>query len=536
MDDTTVRIPKKYQILEEIGRGSISIVYKALEPRQKRLVAVKVLPPQFTFDTDFVRRFLEAGKAASTLHHPNIVEIYEVGEREDLYYVVMQYVDGGSLARLLGQTAPAGEIPLQRAITIVEQVAAALDYAHQQSFFHHYLTPRDILLDSEDHVTVTDFGLKRTAVSTALVRGGFAIGTPEYMAPEQIRGRPADHRADIYALGAICYTMLAGRAPFEGDPPAVLHAQVYERPVPLRALNPALPLAVERVVEVALAKEPEQRYSSGAEFVRALKVAVEQREIAEPTRGRRAGAAPTPRPSAMLFSQPWVLVAILVAAVEGLCLAALVWAVLLFGGRMRLVSLGQVLASPTAIRVPTFVLQPPATSTVTPTPSPTTPVPPVQAIPTNTPSPTDTPTSIPTRTPALTVPGPQVQATATRTPTPRLTEPPAGTSTFTNLALARGIDANGEPVSPGTTFSPGGEPVYAFFEYHGMRAGIHWAHVWYRDSTELDRAEGLWPEEWGDRGVAWVFYAPAGGFTPGRYEVRLWVAGEVVARAAFTIR
>jgi serine/threonine protein kinase len=510
-DDSTVRIPKKYKILEEIGRGRLTIVYKAFEPRLDRHLVVKVLRPQLTPDEQLVRRFLEGAREALKLGHPNIAQLYDVGEREDFYYAAMQYVEGHSLAGLVEQ----GALPLEKALDIVEQVAAALDYAHGQGFYHHYLTPRDVLVDQEGRAFVTDFGLKR---AVAGMMPGIA---PEYMAPEQVRGRVADQRADLYTLGVICYAMLGGRPPFQGELPAVLHAQVYEPPVPLRVLNPSLPPDVERVLEIALAKEPERRFVSGAEFARALRAAAERdRQDTEP-RLKSVKPARPPRFALPTGGHLWLLAAIPAAFVGGICLVAMLWAFILLGGQLRRSGPPPVAAiSPTATRIPTFMVEPSATSTWVPTPFPT---------PSFTPSPPPTPTDTPRPTYTL-------RPTFTPTPAIPLAVAPTAPFTLSNLTLARSINADGEPVSPGTVFEPGSEPVYAFFNYEGMQAGTHWAHTWQQGNVELDRAEGDWPAEWGDRGLAWVYYAPAGGFTPGDYEVRIWVGGKVIISKTFSVK
>ena len=255
-----------YQIISEIGRGGMAMVYKAYHPTLERYVALKVLPPQFAFDTDFVKRFLLEARAAARLKHPNIVTIYDVGEQNGLYYIVMELVEGGSLAQLIqreGQLAPA------RAANILAQVASALDYAHALGFVHRDVKPSNILIGANDHATLTDFGIVKAAEGTRVTRTGTMMGTPEYMSPEQIRGQPVDGRADIYALGIVCYEMLAGRVPFAGDTARVLYGQVHETPPPL-AINSRALRTVEQALAGALAKDPHQRYARASDFSNAL--------------------------------------------------------------------------------------------------------------------------------------------------------------------------------------------------------------------------------------------------------------------------
>lgn len=205
-----------YQILEEIGRGGMAIVYKAVQPSLQRHVAIKVLPPQFTFDTIFVQRFQREAVAAGRLKHPNIVTIYDVGEQGGIYYIVMEYLEGVILAELIRQQGP---LPLQRVAHIAQQVASALDYAHGQGFIHRDIKPGNVIVGPGDHATLTDFGIVKAAEGTTLTRTGMMIGTPQYMSPEQIQGREIDYRADIYSLGIVCYEMLTGRVPFGGRDP-----------------------------------------------------------------------------------------------------------------------------------------------------------------------------------------------------------------------------------------------------------------------------------------------------------------------------
>jgi len=265
MGDLIGKTLGQYQIVEEIGRGGMAIVYRAYQTSLQRYVAIKVLPPQFTFDTTFVQRFLQEARAAARLEHPHIVTIHDVGQQGDLYYIVMQELKGEPLNRLIQREGP---LPLERVVRIVAQVASALDYAHAQGFVHRDIKPSNIIVGPDDHATLTDFGIAKAAEGTTLTKTGMLIGTPAYMSPEQVRGRRVDHRADIYALGVVCYEMLTGQVPFGGETPAVLHAHVYEPLPPLRSRRPDLPPALEKVLEKALAKEPEARYDSARPWPR----------------------------------------------------------------------------------------------------------------------------------------------------------------------------------------------------------------------------------------------------------------------------
>ena len=256
----------QYRLLEEIGRGGMAVVYKAYQPTLDRYVAIKVLPHQFTFDREFVERFLREARAAARLNHPHIVTIHDVGEANGTYFIVMEYLEGPSLADLLRQQ---GALPPQQAAQIVAQVASALDYAHGQGFVHRDVKPSNVLLGAGGMAKLTDFGIVRAAEGTRLTQTGTLLGTPEYMSPEHIRGRGVDARSDIYSLGVVAYEMLTGRVPFSGDTMAVLHAHVYEPP----DLS-VLPAGIGPVVERALAKEPEERFESAGTFAQALGQAV----------------------------------------------------------------------------------------------------------------------------------------------------------------------------------------------------------------------------------------------------------------------
>ncbi len=258
----------QYQIVEEVDRGGMAVVYRAYQPSLHRYVAIKVLPPQLTLDTTFVQRFLREARAAAQLEHPNIVTIYDVGEQEGIYYIVMPELKGESLRRLIRRE---GKLPLARVVHIVSQIASALDYAHAHGFVHRDIKPGNIIVDGDDHATLTDFGIVKAAEGAQLTRSMMMIGTPEYMSPEQAKGERVGPATDVYSLGITTYEMLAGRVPFKADSaPALLHKQVYERPRPVGVYATDLPSGVAGVLSKALAKDPVQRFESTGEFAEAL--------------------------------------------------------------------------------------------------------------------------------------------------------------------------------------------------------------------------------------------------------------------------
>lgn len=295
MPDLTNKKLGKYRVQKEIGRGGMGTVYKAWDSSRKGHVALKVLPSYFIHDGLFVERFRRESQAAASLHHPHIVQLYEAGEREGTLFMAMQYVDGGTLKELLQREAP---LDPEKCLPIVEHVAAALDYAHEEGFVHRDVKPTNILLTKEGQAILTDFGIAKAAAGTSLTRTGFGMGTPEYMSPEQSQGKDVDRRSDVYSLGIILYEMLTGQVPFSAETPlVVLHHQVYEPPQPPRKIKPALSRRVEQVVLTALAKKPGERYATAGGLADALRRVALEAEGETPTRVVLACASASRAPS-----------------------------------------------------------------------------------------------------------------------------------------------------------------------------------------------------------------------------------------------
>ena len=282
-DRLVAAVGDHYLIEAEIGRGGMAAVYRALDLRLNRRVAIKVLPPDLAFNPGVRSRFLREAQMAAGLTHPNIVPIYMVDEVDGLVFYVMALVDGESIASRLKRE---GALPIDDVRAVVADVADALDFAHSQGVVHRDIKPDNILLDGTTRrPMVTDFGIARAAAEEQrLTVTGVAVGTPAYMSPEQAMGeRDVDGRSDIYSLGIVAYQMLAGDTPFKAtNTPAMLMKHVSEPPPPLRQRRPDIPVTLASAVEKALAKRPDDRYQLASEMRDA---------ILERLSGRPAGAS-----------------------------------------------------------------------------------------------------------------------------------------------------------------------------------------------------------------------------------------------------
>ena len=264
-----------YRILEQIGRGGMATVYKAYQPSLDRYIAVKILPPQLSLEPGFSKRFGREARSVAKLEHPHILAVHDFGQEEDLSYIVMPYVDAGTLKDLMGQPLHPSQIA-----DLIGQIAEALDHAHQHGIVHRDIKPSNVLLDRGEWVLLTDFGLARMMESSEQITAtGVGVGTPDYMSPEQGKGEKFDHRSDVYSLGIVLYEMLTGRVPFHAETPmAVVLKHIYE-PLPLpREINPEIPEGVERVVLKALAKAPNDRHQTAGDLAQALQTAIQTAE------------------------------------------------------------------------------------------------------------------------------------------------------------------------------------------------------------------------------------------------------------------
>ncbi len=262
LGDTTV-FNDRYEIQTRLGRGGMADVYLARDRLLERRVAVKVLFPEFATDPSFVARFRREAQAAANLTHPNIVAVYDWGQQGGTYFIVMEYVNGQTLADVLRTDH---KLPAVRSTNVASEVAAALGFAHRNGVVHRDVKPGNILVTESGDVKVADFGIARVAnagTDAGLTQAGSVMGTAAYFSPEQAQGAVPDPRSDLYSLGIVMYEMVGGRAPFNGENPvSIAYKQVHEAPPRLRDLTPDVPVAYEAIVAKLLAKNPAARYAS----------------------------------------------------------------------------------------------------------------------------------------------------------------------------------------------------------------------------------------------------------------------------------
>jgi tRNA A-37 threonylcarbamoyl transferase component Bud32 len=281
----------EYRIEATLGRGGMGQVYRARHETLDRTCAVKILSAQLVADTIYRGRFLQEARAVARLSHSNIVTVYDAGVIDGAYYIAMQYVDGVSLTERMAQ-AP---LTLDEVLAIAQPVAAALDYAHAQGLVHRDVKPGNILIRSDGHVFLADFGIARaTTQDIRLTTSGVLVGTPAYMAPEQITGGEVTAQTDIYQLGVTLFELLTGQSPYdERTPQALLLAHFQEQHRPAHSLNPALSADISQVLDRALRKLPTDRYQTAGEFVGELQRTIEMPKLhlAETVPAAPAGGA-----------------------------------------------------------------------------------------------------------------------------------------------------------------------------------------------------------------------------------------------------
>jgi serine/threonine-protein kinase len=459
----------RYELVSVLGRGGMAAVYRAHDTLLHRDVAIKILYPQYSTDGSLIERFKREAVMAAQLDHPNIVPIYDVGEAAGLVYIAMKLLNGRSLADLLHARQA---VPLQDLIPLVEQIAAALDYAHARGIVHRDIKAGNILIEgpartagspltlsaaTASRAILTDFGIAKSLDAPGMTGTGVLLGTPDYMAPEQIRGDVVDGRADLYALGVLVYRCLTGRRLFEGGTEEVLLGHLHGRIADPSSVEPSLPPALDPVIRRALARRPDERYRTASEFAHALRAAAGM-ELPTPPPARRRdqdgrvvvprlaaddmvrrdnlagattrkGAVVAPGARVLPVAPPFQRARPSGSAAGGVMLAVLLLFVIGGGGLLLARALqerdpgaaGAIVTTPR----PTETALPAQTTASAATPAPVA-VPPT-SFPTASPP---TETAAPTHTPA-----PAATPKPTTTPTPGVTTTPTATPTATSTAI-----------------------------------------------------------------------------------------------------
>ncbi len=256
----------RYEIISELGQGAMGLVYKARDPLIDRIVAIKTINLNQALDEreEYEGRFYQEARAAGRLSHQNIVTIYDVGKSGDVAYIAMEFLNGRELRDILNEKPM---LPVEQVLDIVVQVAQGLSYAHEHGIVHRDVKPSNIMMASDGHVKITDFGIARMASAAVRTQTGMVLGSPKYMSPEQVMGKLADQRSDIFSLGIMLYEMLTGRAPFVGENVnAIMYQTLNAVPPPPSSLNPAVPEMLNFIVAKALAKKLDDRYQSVREM------------------------------------------------------------------------------------------------------------------------------------------------------------------------------------------------------------------------------------------------------------------------------
>jgi len=303
-----------YQILSTLGRGGMGTVYRALDTRIGREVALKVVTPGDVNGPEDQReasdRFRREARSAGILSHPNLVTVHEFGETDRLLYIVMELVGGPGLDHLMKQQ---GRLEPRFVADVIRQAAGALDYAHRKGIVHRDIKPGNIMLGEGGLVKVADFGIAKMLMEPNVTRTGFAVGTPFYMSPEQVRGESLDGRADQYSLAVVAYELLSGAKPFSGDSlPATLHNVLFTSPAPVHTLNPSVPERATEVLSRAMSKDRAGRYNTCAEFAADFDAALGHAPLAPPA---ASPAAPARRSAWKLLLAAMVVVPMIAAGI-----------------------------------------------------------------------------------------------------------------------------------------------------------------------------------------------------------------------------
>ncbi len=269
-------IGNRYEILKKIGNGGMATVYKAKCHVLNRFVAVKVLKDEYTTDTEFIRRFNAEAQAAAGLTHANIVSVYDVGHEDNIYYIVMELIQGKTLKQIINED---GALPWKWSVNIAIQIASALEAAHKNNIVHRDIKPHNIIITEDGVAKVTDFGIAKAVSNSTITAFGTTIGSVHYFSPEHAKGGFTDAKSDLYSLGVVMYEMLTGRVPFDADTPvSVALKHMQEKPIEPIKLNPAIPFAVNQIIMKAMQKEPSLRYQTASEMIKDLTMALKNPE------------------------------------------------------------------------------------------------------------------------------------------------------------------------------------------------------------------------------------------------------------------
>ena len=269
-------IGNRYEILEKIGNGGMATVYKAQDKVLQRYVAVKVLREEFTTDEEFIKRFNKEAQSAASLNHQNIVSIFDVGMEDNIYYIVMELIQGKTLKQIIDED---GVLPWKWSLNIAIQIASALEVAHKNNIVHRDIKPHNIIITEDGIAKVTDFGIAKAVSNSTITAFGTTIGSVHYFSPEHARGGFTDAKSDLYSLGVVMYEMLTGRVPFDADTPvsiALKHMQ--EKPIEPIKLNPSIPYSVNKIIMKAMEKDVNLRYQSATEMLKDLNMALKEPE------------------------------------------------------------------------------------------------------------------------------------------------------------------------------------------------------------------------------------------------------------------
>lgn len=279
MTDLPVSQLGHYELIEKLGQGGMATVYKARQPNMDRIVAIKVLPPALRLDPEFATRFRQESKIIASLEHARILPVHDYGEEGDYTYLVMRFLEGNTLHQRIKNEGP---FSLQEAVRVLRQIAEGLQYAHSKNVIHRDMSSNNVMFDSVGNAYITDFGLAKIVAGSARLTGHSIVGTPAYVAPEQVMGEKPDPRTDIYALGVVLFEMLVGDVPFQGDTPMVVIFQHVNDPLPdPREARPELPQAVADVIFQATEKDPANRFGSTLDMADALEQAMRGVSTAE---------------------------------------------------------------------------------------------------------------------------------------------------------------------------------------------------------------------------------------------------------------